>query len=167
LPRLLLFAVLVALAAGGCGSGSGETTTPTPTPTPTQAGPAETDVVALADTICRNHQSRREDLESQATDLGPITSREQAHRIAALLRKESQNRRAEAGELEGLQGSWASLARVVAAIRAEASVIEDWAKAYDRLDSADIQRLQIRLGAITVKAAKAARADGFEVCGQQ
>ena len=165
LPRLFLLAVLVALAAGGCGNGSGKTTTRTPTPT--QVGPSETEAVALADTICRNHQSRREDLESQAADLGPVTSRATAHRIGALLRKESRNRRAEASELEGLQAPPAGLAAVIASIRAEANLIEDWSNAYDQLDSASIRSIQIRLGVLTARAAKEARAEGFEVCGRQ
>jgi hypothetical protein len=45
-------------------------------------------------------------------------------------------------------------------------VIDDWAKAYDNLDAGEIRRLQIRIGAITARAAHRARAHGFEVCGQ-
>jgi hypothetical protein len=167
LPRPLVIAVLVALAAGGCGSGSGETTTRSETRTGTQ--PTRADFVSLADTICANHRSRREDLESQARELGPITSARQARRIAALLREEAANRRAEVHELEALPTP--SLHEMMAAsvfplIRAEAKVIDEWAAAYDDRDRQGIRRLQARLALATATAALQARKYGFDVCGE-
>jgi hypothetical protein len=49
--------------------------------------PSKTDFVEQADAICYNHLSRQEDLESQASDLGPLTSKDEAHRVAELLRR--------------------------------------------------------------------------------
>jgi len=167
LPRLLVvIAVLVAVAAMGCGGGSGKTTQGE---TRTGAPPSGTAFVALADTICANHRSRREDLESQARELGPIASRGQAARIALLLRKEAANRRSEVRELEALptaSADEAMAASVIPRIRAEAKVIDDWASAYAELDRRRIRRLQFQLAAITASTAGRARKHGFDVCGQ-
>ena len=84
------------MLAAGCGGGSGEKTTAVD-PRPDAGPQTEAQYVELADAICHNHQSRREDLESQARDLGPLTSKDKAHRVAELLRQESSNRRSEIG----------------------------------------------------------------------
>jgi hypothetical protein len=159
--------VLVALTLAGCGGGSGKTTTRSETRT--QVGPSETGFVALADTICANHRSRREDLESQARELGPIDSAAQASRIAALLREEAANRRAEVRELEALPTpSFHEMraASVFPLIWAEAKVLDEWAGAYDQLDRRRIRRLQFRLALATAAAAQGARKYGFDVCGR-
>ena len=167
--RLALVLALIPVVAAGCGGGSTETTT--------RAGPqlhggplAKADFIDLADAICRNHQSRREDLESQATDLGRLNSEGKAHAIAALLRQESSNRKAEVQELEALQppsGDVTRVGSILSLVRAETTLIDKWAEAYDDLDAEAIRRQQIRLGLTSAKAAARARAYGFEVCGQQ
>jgi hypothetical protein len=162
--------LLIVLVAAGCGGGSPETTTTQDETQLNHQQPSEADYIALGDTICKNHQSRREDLESQASDLGRISSGEEAHQIAELLRQESDNRTAEVRELAGLQppsSDSASVASILSLIRAEAYVIDDWAKAYDDLHPEAIRRLQIRLGVIAVKERDRARAYGFDICGQQ
>jgi hypothetical protein len=166
---VLLLVVVIAMVAGGCGGGSGKTTTRSETRT-TERPLSKADYVAVADTICKNHRSRREDLESQARELGRISSAEESHRIAELLRQESDNRVAEAEELNGLQppsADAATAASILSLVRAQARVIDDWAKAYDDLDREAIRRLQIRLGALAAEARERARSYGFEVCGQQ
>ena len=166
--RIVLTALLIPMAAAGCGGGSKETTTQVITNAPPPQ--TQADYVERADAICRNHQSRREDLESQAGELGPLGSKAKAHRVAGLLRKESSNRRAELGELGDLEAPAADAAEVneiLELIRTEADVIDTWAAAYDDLDEVSIRRQQIRLGVITGRAAQRARAYGFEVCGQQ
>jgi hypothetical protein len=165
--RIVLPALVVLLAAAGCG-GSKETTTQVTTSLPQPQTKA--DYVERADAICRNHQSRREDLESQAGELGPLRSKAQARQVAELLRKESSNRRAEIGELGDLQPPPADAAEVnqiLELVRTEADVIDSWAAAYDNLDEAAIRSQQIRLGVTAGRAAQRARAYGFEVCGQQ
>lgn len=164
--RALVPIGLIVLLAVGCGGGSGGTTTASPGQA-SAAPPSKADYIEVADAICKNHQSRREDLESQARELGPITSPASAHRIATLLRKESRNRRAEVRELEDLQAPGGRDAPVLVLIRGEANLIEQWAKAYNQLDPGAIRALQIRLGLVTAKAARAGRTYGFEVCGQQ
>ena len=166
--RIALLSLLLPTLAAGCGGGSNEATTQVAT----NGGqpPPKADYVGLADAICRNHQSRREDLESQAGELGPLTSKAKAHQAAALLRKESANRKAEVQELRTLQppaADSATVDSVLSLVGAETVVIDRWAKAYDDLDSAAIRRLQIRLGLTAGKAAQRARAYGFQVCGQQ
>ena len=166
--RIALLSLLLPTLAAGCGGGSNEATTQVATND--GQPPSKADYVGLADAICRNHQSRREDLESQAGELGPLTSKAKAHQAAALLRQESANRRAEVRELRGLQppaGDPATVDAVLSLVGDETVVIGRWAKAYDDLDSAAIRRLQIRLGLTAGKAAQRARAYGFEVCGQQ
>jgi hypothetical protein len=161
--------LLIALVPAGCGGGSTETTT---TPDETQLDdrpPSEADYIALGDTICKNHQSRREDLESQASDLGRISSEEEAHRIAELLRQERDNRLAEVQELTGLQppsADAATVASILSLVRAEANVIDDWANAYDDRHPEAIRRLQLRLRVIAAKARGSAQAYGFKLCGQ-
>jgi hypothetical protein len=160
--------LLMVLVAVGCGGGS--TKTETESDTQREVGPpSKADYIQVADVICRNHQSRREDLESQTIDLGRIDTRAKARRVAVLLRQESENLTAEIGELgtrppppsdAGKVGS------VLALVRAKAHLIDSWAKAYDDLDMAEIQRLQIRIGLATARARDRARAYGFEVCGQ-
>jgi hypothetical protein len=124
--------------------------------------------IAQADAICHNHQSRREDLESQANELGLLNS-EKAHQVADLLREESNNLMAETQELQALrppsEGA-TTLRSMVSVFAAEASVIDDWAEAYDDLDAREIRRLQLRIGAVTAKAEGIAQAYGFDVCGQ-
>jgi hypothetical protein len=157
------------MLAAGCGGGSGDTTTEVDTQL--RAGPqTKADYVDLADAICRNHQSRREDLESQAGDVGPLTSKAKARQVAALLRQESANRKSEVAELRDLQWPAADAATVdsiLSLVGAEAAVLDRWAAVYDRLDPVEIRRLQIRLGLTAGRAANRARAYGFEVCGQQ
>jgi len=166
--RIALLSLLITTLAAGCGGGSDQATTQVATND--GQPPSKADYVELADVICRNHQSRREDLESQAGELGPLTSKAKAHQAAALLRQESANRRAEVQELRGLQPPAADAATVdsvLSMVVDETVLIDRWAKAYDDLDAAAIRRLQIRLGLTAGKAAQRARAYGFQVCGQQ
>jgi hypothetical protein len=167
--RIALLALLLAALAAGCGGGSKETTTPVAT---NRGGPpaSKAEYIELADTICRNHQSRREDLESQVGELGPLTSKDEARRVADLLRKEAANRRAEVEELRGLEPPAADAARVdsiLSLVSAEADVLDRWADAYDDADAGGIRRLQITLGLSAGRASNRARAYGLEVCGQQ
>ena len=164
---LALLALLSSLLVSGCGGGSGKTTTPDATQL--NERPPTSRYLSVADAICRNHRSRQNDLESQAAELGPITSPKQAHRIADLLRQEARNRTAELRELEALQpapGQATTVGPTFSGIRAETRVIENWADAYDKLDSQEIPRLQMRLGVIAHETARRARAFGFSVCGR-
>jgi hypothetical protein len=162
-----VLALLVSALAAGCGAGSDETTELKAVPPQPQS---RAEYVERADAICHNHQSRREDLESQASDLGPLTSKAKAHQVAELLREESSNRRAEVSELGDLRPPAADAAEVneiLELLRGEADVIDTWAAAYDGLDEDAIRRQQIRLGVAAGRATERARAFGFEVCGQQ
>jgi hypothetical protein len=159
--RIALLALLLPTLAAGCGGGSKETTTQVVT---------RADYIERADATCKNHQSRREDLESQASDLGRLNSKGKAHQVADLLRQESANRKAEVQELQALQAPPADVATVnsiLALVRAETGLLDRWARAYDDLDAEQIRRLQIRLGLTAARAAERARAYGFEICGQQ
>jgi len=161
-------AVLLLALPAGCGGGAKETTTQVPTSDGPQSSKA--DFIEQADAICRNHQSRREDLESQAGELGPLTSKSQAHQIANLLRKESANRRAEIAELDDLDPppmDAGEVKTILKLVGTEAEVIDTWAAAYDELDEQAIGREQIRLGVTSARATARARGFGFEVCGQQ
>jgi hypothetical protein len=159
--------VLIPVVVAGCGGGSDETTTRVET-TVDQQPPSKPDYVEVANVICMNHQSRREDLESQASDLGRIDSAAKARRIADLLRKESRNLTAEYQELEALQppADLAQVASFLSGIRARARLIRDWAGAYDDLEGAQIRRLRIRLGVITAATEDRAQAYGFDTCGR-
>jgi hypothetical protein len=166
--RIALSALLLLTLAAGCGGGSKATTTQVAT----NAGPpsSKADYIEVADAICRNHQSRREDLESQASDVGPLTSTQKARQVAALLRQESANRRSEVAEVRALQpppADAATVSSILSLVSAETDVIERWADAYDAGDAAGIQRLQIRLGLTAGRAARRAASYGFQVCGQQ
>jgi hypothetical protein len=155
--RIAAPALLVALlvpAAAGCGGGKSN---------------SKAAYIELADAICRNHQSRREDLESQAREVGPLSSPAKAHRVATLLRKESGNLTAEARELEAREPPPADRSRVALVprdIRARATAIERWAEAYDDLDERAIQRGQVGVGLIAATSARDAQAYGFTVCGR-
>ena len=149
--------LVVATVAFGCGGG------------PDKQAPSKADYIALGDVICKNHQSRREDLESQTLGLGPLSSEGKAHQVADLLRMQSDNLTAETQELAALQQPPADAGTVESILsldRAKASLTDDWAKAYDDLDTAEMRRLQIRIGVATAKARDRARAYGFKVCGQ-
>jgi len=167
--RIALPALLLTLLVAGCGGGSKGSTARVAT---NHSGPvaSKAEYVALADAICRNHQSRREDLESQAGDLGPLTSKAKAHAVAVLLRHETANRRAEIEELRAQQPpavDAATVGSILSLVGAEADLIDRWTAAYDDLDNERIRRLQIRLGLTAARASARARAYGFEVCGQQ
>jgi hypothetical protein len=167
--RIVQLALLLPVLAAGCGGGSGEKTTAVD-PRPDAGPQTKAQYVELADAICHNHQSRREDLESQARNLGPLTSKDKAHQVAELLRQESSNRRSEIGELSDLQPPDADATEVnaiVSLLRSEADVLDTWAAAYDDLDAPAIRSQQIRLGLTAGRAADRARAYGFKVCGQQ
>jgi hypothetical protein len=164
---LLLSLALIPVVASGCGGGSDDTTRVETTVD--EQPPSKPDYVEVADVICMNHQSRREDLESQASDSVPIDSAAKARRIADLLRKESRNLTSEAHELEALQAPPADLAQeasFLSGIRARAGLIKDWAGAYDDLDGAQIRRLRIRLGVITAASERRAQVYGFNACGR-
>jgi len=161
--------LLIATVAAGCGGGPTKTATQVETETGKQPL-SKADYTALGDVICKNHQSRREDLESQTIDLGRLNSEDKAHRVAALLRQESENLTAEVQELAALQPPSAdagAVASVLSLLRAKAGVIDKWAKAYDALDTAGIRALQVRIGVATAKAAGRGREYGFKVCGQE
>jgi hypothetical protein len=167
--RPTLVVLLIVVVTAGCGSDSSETTT--------RAGPqleerplSKAEFIELGDSICRNHRSRREDLESQVIDLGRLDSGDKARQVATLLRQESSNRRAEIGELGDLQPPSADAGEVnelLELLRTEAGVIDTWAAAYDDLDAVAIRRQQIRLAQTTGNTADRARAYGFEICGKQ
>ncbi len=164
----VLLVLPVAILAAGCGGGSTKTATQVETQRHEQP-PPKPEYVALADVICKNHQSRREDLESQTIDLGRLDSAGKAHRVAGLLRHEGDNLTAEAHDLQAVQPpptDVATVGSILSLIRAKAGVIDSWARAYDDLDTAEIRRLQMRIGAATARAAGMARAYGFRVCGQ-
>jgi hypothetical protein len=160
--------LLIAIVAAGCGGGS----TKTATEVGTQQGEEQLSkarYIALGDVICKNHQSRREDLESQTIDLGRLDSRDKAHQVAGLLRDQSENLTAEADELQALKPPPAdagTVASILSLVRAKTDLIDRWAKAYDDLDTPEMQRLQVQVGVTTAKARSQARAYGFEVCGQ-
>jgi hypothetical protein len=163
---LLLF--LIPVVAAGCGGGSDETRTRVETG-PDEQPPSKPEYIELADVICMNHQSRREDLESQASELGRIDSAAEARRIADLLREESRNLMAEHQEVGDLQlppADLAQVASVLSGIRARARAIRDWARAYEDLDATQIRRLQVRLGVISAATEERAQAYGFDTCGR-
>ena len=98
--RIALLLVLIPLVTAGCGGGPTETVTQVATQ---QSGQplSRAEFIAQADAICHNHRSRREDLESQANELGLLNS-EKAHQVADLLRQASDNLMAETQELQAL-----------------------------------------------------------------
>ena len=117
----------------GCGGGSTESTTQVETHRDDQPLP-KADYIALGDVICRNHESRTRDLESQTIELGHIDSKGKAHRVAALLRRQTDNLAAEAQELQGLQPPPADVGEVgsiLGFLRAKVDVLREWASAYE------------------------------------
>ena len=161
-------ALLIAIVAAGCGSGS--TKTATQVETQQGQGPlSKAEYIALADVICHNHLSRRQDLESQAVAVGRLTSVGKAHQVANLLREESDNLVTEVEDLQSLQPPSADVGTVESILslaRTKAALIGKWSKAYDDLDATAIRRVQIQIGVATAKARHTARAYGFDVCGQ-
>ncbi len=128
------------------------------------------DFISLGDAICRNHESRTRDLESQTIDLGRIDSKGKAHRVAGLLRQQGGNLATEVRELQALKSPPADAGTVrpiLGLVRAKVDVLSEWAKAYDDHNTAQIGALQGRIGLATTNLRKAARAYGFEVCGQE
>ena len=151
----------------GCGGGSTKSTTRVETHRDDQPLP-KADYIALGDVICRNHESRTRDLESQTIELGHIDSKGKAHRVAGLLRQQSDNLAAEAQELRGLQSPTADVGTVksiLGLLRAKVDVLRGWASAYDDLNTAQIRAFQLQIGAATSRARQAARSYGFEICG--
>jgi hypothetical protein len=163
--RIVLPLLLAPLIAAGCGGGSDHATTGVAT---SDGPPSKAHYIEVADVICSNHRSRREDLESQARALGAITSSASARRVAGLLRQEADNLRDEARELEGLsppQEGRAQVEVLIASLRRRALAIDRWATAYERPDEAGIRSGQIRVGVLTAASERAAQAYGFHACG--
>jgi hypothetical protein len=163
--RILLLTLLLPTLLTGCGSDSPETTTQVETQR--IGSKPRANYVAVADAICGNHWSRREDLESQASELRLLNSPRKAHEVADLLREEGRNLRSEVRELEARRPPAAELPLDVflAAIRARAQAIDKWADAYDDLDERRIRKLQARVGVLAAAAELRARKYGFHVCG--
>jgi hypothetical protein len=164
--RIAAPALLVVVLAAGCGGGSKETTTQV-APNDGGSPSSKADFIELADAICRNHQSRRDDLESRAAALGPLDSPAKARQAGRLLRQESQNLRLEIDELQSHQPAPPSpvLAPFFSAERVRAAAIDGWADAYDHLDEARIRRGQLRVGVVAAATRRRARRYGFRVCG--
>ena len=99
--RAVLLTPLIAVALAGCGGGA-KSTTQVDTHRDEQPLP-KADFVSLGDAICRNHESRTKDLESQTIELGRIDSNSKAHRVAGLLRQQAENLAAQAHELGALK----------------------------------------------------------------
>jgi len=120
--------------------------------------------------ICRNHESRTADLENQTIELGRLNSERSAHQVAEILRQESDNLSVEARELQARpppHGEVGTARSVLSLVRVKADAIEDWAKAYDDLDTVQIRTTQARIGEVTAKLRDTTRTYGFEVCGQE
>ena len=165
--RIAALLFLVPITAAGCGGGSTETATHMETRM-SPAPPSKADFISHADAICHNHASRREDLESQANELGPLDAKD-AHRVADLLREASDNLRAEAQELQALRPPPAgagALGPLVSIVGVQASVLDRWAEAYDDLNPAAIRRRQLRVAQVNTKADRIAQGYGFEVCAR-
>jgi hypothetical protein len=155
---IVVLVCLIATVTVGCGGDKDE------------QPPSKADYIALADVICRNHESRTQDLESQTAKLGRLNTEAKAHRVAGLLRDESDNLTAEVQELATRQPPPADAGTVESILsldRARAGLIERWAKAYDDLDTAEIRRLQRRIGLATAEAKSKASAYGFNVCERE
>ena len=161
MPRIAALCLLVALLAAGCGGSDSKSTS-------TDAPSSKASFVQVADAICRNHQSRRADLESQAASLGPLTSPRKARGVADLLRQESSNLRSELRELEARrpQAPDLTLESFLSLLRTRAVTLDLWARAYDDLNEAAIRRLQVRVGALAVIGEQSARKYGFTTCGR-
>ena len=164
---LVVLGLGASLAIAACGGGGTETVTQVRTQTSAEAL-TKAEYVAAADAICRNHRARREDLEKQATDVGPIVSKDQAHQVADLLRQASDNLMVEVQELQALQPPTdaSTLASMLPILSAQATEIDDWADAYDKLDAREIRRFQTRIAEDTAEATGIAQGYGFKVCGQ-
>ena len=145
--RTVLLTLLVAIAQAGCGGGA-RSTTEADTHRDEQPLP-KADFVSLGDAICRNHESRTKDLESQTIELGRIDSTGKAHRVAGLLRQQAENLSAQANELDALKPPSTDVGAVesiLGLVRAKVDVLGAWARAYDDLDTAQIGALQVRIG---------------------
>jgi hypothetical protein len=165
--RIALPALLIAALAPGC-SGCTDGGNTHAGGRSDEQPPSKADYIELADAICRNHQSRREDLESQAAALGSLNSAAKARRVAGLLRRESRNLRSEIRELEARRppSPNSALDSFSSAIRARAEALDEWARAYDDLDEGRIRKLQVRVGLLAATAERRARRYGFRACGR-
>jgi hypothetical protein len=161
--RLAWLFVFIPVAAFGCGDGSGETTS-----THASEPLSKAQYLEVGDVICTNHRSRREDLESQARELGPLTSSAKANQVAGLLRKQARNLRAEERELASRRPASPdpSLVSFLSGVRTQAQALDRWAGAYDDLDERRLRRLQFRVGLIAAAAEFHARKYGFRACGR-
>jgi hypothetical protein len=165
---LVVLGLGASLAIAACGGGGTETVTRVRTQASAEAL-TKAEYVAAADAICKNHRARREDLEKQATGVGPIVSKDQAHQVADLLRQASDNLMVEVQELRALQPPTAdasTLGSMLSILSAQAAEIDDWADAYDKLDAQEIRRFQTRIAEDTAEATGIAQGYGFKVCGQ-
>jgi hypothetical protein len=159
-------AVIAVLAIAGCGGGG--TKTVTQIGTQTSAEPlTKAEYIARADAICKVEEAKRAELEQQVAELAPITSGE-TRVVAALLRKQADNQRAEVKELTALgppAADAADLASLLSILGAEITDLDDWADAYDRRNAKEIRSSQARVAAHNAEASSLARGYGFKVCG--
>jgi phage I-like protein len=162
-----LLGLLIALLTVGCWGGSDKRDAQVTT---RQVGPQQSEAafIEVADAICGNHQSRREDLESQVAALGPLNTADEAHEVADLLRKEGRNLKSEIRELEARRPASPepALSSFISVTRARAAALDHWARAYDELDQRRIRTLQIRVGMIAATAELRARKFGLRTCGR-
>jgi hypothetical protein len=148
--RTASLVLLLPMVAAGCGGGSKETTTQVETrpivPLP------KTDYVEVAGRSAGTTSPGERISRARPPTLVRSTRRTRPTQAADLLRQEGSNLTAELQELQALRPPAADVGTVdsvLSAVRARASVIDGWARAYDDLDEARIRALQIRLGAIT------------------
>ncbi len=161
--------LVIVIAIAGCGGGSSKSTTQVETHREVQPL-TKAAFISLGDVICRNHDSRTKDLESQTIELGHLDSNAKARQVAGLLRQQADNLAAEARELQGLESPPADVGRVgsiLGRVRANVDLLREWARAYEGHDAAQIRALQLRIAEATTSLRSAARAYGFEVCGQE
>jgi hypothetical protein len=154
-PRLVAAVVVVAAAMAGCGGG---------TKTSTEA---RASYIAKADAICEPVQARRDRLERQVADLGPITAGK-THQVARLLRRAADDLRGEVRRLGALSPPASddrTPASVLSFLTDEITHLEAWARAYDDRNENGIQRFQLEIADDSAKAAAVAQHYGFQVCG--
>jgi hypothetical protein len=159
-------AVITVLAIAGCGGGGTKTITQIQTQRGAEPS-TKADYIARADAICKAEEAKRAELEQQVADLAPITSGETGQ-VAALLRQQADNQRAEVKGLLALRSpnpDTADLASLLSILSAEITDLDDWADAYDRRNAEEIRSAQARVAEHNAEASALARRYGFKVCG--
>jgi hypothetical protein len=153
----------------GCGGSSTTTSVQTVTSNGAQGAPTKAEYIKEADAICTQFRADTKDLFDEIQQF-QVTSTEDLHKLADLIRQGVPKLQEEAARLRQLQppgGDEAIINNYLSTGESAVSLLSDTADAADHADVSRLRELGPELTSLSDKAQGIAQGYGFKVCGSE